>query len=344
MAKTQSAWIKPRQRGRSKFWYLYWYDADGHQRSQSLGKLADTTEAQARIALAAKQLELGQQRNTAGTAPTLAMFSTDYMNWHERAYPSSTERICQIIRQWLVPIFGDQPMDQLKRHEVEQYVLSRDAAPETVAKELRTLQAVLNKAVEWEIITRNPVRGVSPPKSTDDAPVRYLTRGELAAVYQAAGYRDAWWKLMVNTGMRRGEAMALRWEHVHDDVIVIVSAAGSRTKSGKSRAVPLNKNAREAVQASTDAVGHSHKHDPDFVFPRMNPRSLSRHFETDAAKAGIDASIHDLRHTFCSQLVLAGVHLRKIQQLAGHSTIRVTERYAKLLTSDLTSEVRLLEL
>ena len=54
---------------------------------------------------------------------------------------------------------------------------------------------------------------------------------------------------------------------------------------------------------------------------------------------GVQARLHDLRHTFCAQLVLAGVHLSKVQQLAGHSTLRVTERYARLLVSDLAEDV-----
>jgi integrase len=237
-----------------------------------------------------------------------------------------------------VPAFGDQRLDELKKGEAESYALHRDAAPATVAKELRTLQAVVNKAVDRELIPRNPLRGVKPPQDTDDE-IRYLTKGELAQLYAASAYRDAWWRLIANTGLRRSEALALRWDAIHGDVLVVASTAGARTKSGKSRGVPLNKAALEALAGMGDAVGRSLKSDAEYVFPRMAGPSLSRAFAMDADRAGLDASMHALRHTFCTQLVLAGVHLRKVQQLAGHSTIRVTERYSRVLVTDLAADV-----
>lgn len=62
----------------------------------------------------------------------------------------------------------------------------------------------------------------------------------------------------------------------------------------------------------------------------MVPRSLTREFERCLARAKIDGSLHCLRHTFCSHLVMKGVPLRTVQLLAGHSSYAVTERYAHL--------------
>lgn len=328
------ATLRRRKRGNGEHWYLYWWES-GRQRSQSLGPTTDTTEAQARVALAAKQIEVGQRRVTEPEPPRFHEWAEQYLMWHEREYPSSHYRVAQIVRQWLLPVFGDLPLDSIKRASVEAYKLERQAAPGTIAKELRVLQAVMNKAVDWEVLTRNPIKGVRPPQDLDDTPPRYLTRTELARLYDAAAHRADWWRLMVNTGLRRGEALGLRWDAVQGPVLLVLSTSRARTKAGKSRAVPLN----NAALAALDALKGG-----DYVLPRMYPRSLSRCFEVDAERAGLTATLHDLRHTFCAQLVLAGVALRQVQLLAGHSTSRVTERYTRLVVEDLRADVGRLEL
>lgn len=68
----------------------------------------------------------------------------------------------------------------------------------------------------------------------------------------------------------------------------------------------------------------------DRLFPALHMDTLSKMFARDAKKAGVGGSIHKLRHTFCSHLVAAGVPLRVVQMLAGHSSITVTERYSHL--------------
>ncbi|MFM9883967.1 MAG: tyrosine-type recombinase/integrase, partial [Burkholderiales bacterium] len=74
-----------------------------------------------------------------------------------------------------------------------------------------------------------------------------------------------------------------------------------------------------------------------FVAPSIRPESLSRAAIKCAQRAGLNGSIHTLRHTYISHLVMAGVPLRTVQVLAGHSTIAVTERYAHLTPSHLRS-------
>ena len=267
----------------------------------------------------------------------------NYLKWHAREFPSSNQRVAQIVKQYLLPFFGDLRLNEIKKQSVERYKSARTAAPATIAKELRTLQAMMNKAADWDMIAKNPIKGVKPPKDMDDSPPRYLTDGEMRELCAVSGFHAPWWRLMSHTGMRRAEALALRWEHVHDDVLVIVSSSGSRTKAGRSRAVPLSQTAKAALEQCPESANQSQSPSEQFVLPRMNPNSLSRIYRKDAAKAGLQSHIHDLRHTFCSQLVLRGVHPRKVQQLAGHSSINVTERYTRLLTSDLAADVRMLD-
>ncbi len=337
--------IKRRKRASGLYWELRWtepnrtHEPRRGQRSRTLGPCSEVSEHQAQIALKAKEIELGQRSRERSQAPTFAAWCKSYLTWHEREFPSSHYRTAQIAKQWLIPVFGDVRLDELRRQDVEEYKSLRQAAPGTVAKELRTLQAIMNKAIDWEIIGRNPIKGVKPPQDLDDTPPRYFTESELLAIYEASEWRRYWWRWMANTGLRRAEALGARWEDIRGGVMVVLSTGHTRTKSGKSRGVPLSPGALEALDGIQSARGGSRSWDPDYVLPRMYPRSLSRCFEVDIQRAGISGRLHDLRHTYCSHLALREVPLRTIQQLAGHANSKTTERYTKLLGLDLAPAV-----
>jgi integrase len=76
-----------------------------------------------------------------------------------------------------------------------------------------------------------------------------------------------------------------------------------------------------------------------FVLPQVTPFSLTRAFSRTLGRADLTGSVHALRHTFCSQLVQAGIPLRTVQVLAGHSSIRITEKYAHLAPSSLRDAI-----
>lgn len=102
----------------------------------------------------------------------------------------------------------------------------QEAAPGTVVKEMRTLQACLNHAVAWDVIPHNPIRYVKAPRDLASRPPRWYSKDELARIYsveleipKCTTKDDAelhrklrWsWQLLTNTGMRRGEALHLQW-------------------------------------------------------------------------------------------------------------------------------------
>jgi len=130
------------------------------------------------------------------------------------------------------------------------------------------------------------------------------------------------WKLYANTGMRRMEGLQLLRKWVGSDGLKIVSTGEERTKSGQWREIPLTDSAREALEALPRSG--------PYVLPRMHPASLSRFAIKDAQRAGLDGSLHTLRHTYISHLVRAGVPLRTVQLYAGHAHITTTEGYAYL--------------
>lgn len=258
------------------------------------------------------------------------MFAIEYLDWHETEYPDSHFRIRQISEQWLIPFFSGKPIEDLTEFDIEGYKLARNAAPATVAKEIRTLVAIINRAVRWKRITENPLRDVEYPRQIASKPPHFYTKEDLQELYKHSPEHRWIWQFLANTGLRRSEFLNLQDRNIQGDRLIIESAPGARTKSRKHRIIPLSEGAKEAMQ-------HDYRY-------KGWKQSITRAFAKCARRADIDGSLHSLRHTFCSHLVMAGVPLRTVQVLAGHSTIAVTERYAHLAPDYLTNSVERLDL
>lgn len=311
--------------------YILNWSHGGQRHRKSLGKVETLTKKQVADILKAKELGLSTGAQLLGlrTGPVLSFgqYAEGYLAWHGLEYPDSHYRIRQIVQQHILPVFGLVPLDAVSAKDVEAYKHRRrfSAKAETVAKELRTLKAILNRAAREGILDKNPAANVRPPKSLDSAPHRFYEAEELQRLYDKAfaPEKAAIWKLYANTGMRRMEGLHLRWKDVGATSIRILSTGEERTKSGHWREIPLSAGATAALEVLR---GHSDLH----VLPRLLPRSLSRAFENDAKRAGIDGHLHLLRHTYISHLVRAGIPLRTVQIYAGHANYSTTEKYAYL--------------
>lgn len=318
---------------RGKSASLNWVEA-GKRYRKGLG--VNVTEAQAQAALQGLERRLNGLGSAAG--PLFGDWAIEYGLWHRDEYPDSYARVEQILRSYLIPYFGLMPIGDITRQDVERYKHSRlgSAAAGTISKEMRTLQASLNRATDWDRIPVNRARGVRPPKDLTSKPPRWYTREELAAIYAADAMHAHIWRLMVNTGLRRSEAQHLRRQDVGEDAIRVISTPGARTKSAKWRLVPITSGARIALQGLHGAG--------ELLVPKMTADSLTHCFTRALARVTLDGSLHCLRHTYGSHLVMAGVPLRTVQVLMGHSTILVTERYAHLAPGHLQDATRGLDL
>jgi len=308
-------------RKRGQAWYLD-YRYNGKRHTPSLGKIS---RREAEAALTAKEYELAHNRGLIPGGPSFRAFILEYLSWHETEYPDSHWRIRKLTDQHLVPVFGLFPIGMIDRQRVEQYKHDRTAAAGTIAKELRTLQAILNKAVEWGVIDRNQLKGIKPPRDHKDQPPPFYTLEEIKKIYAAAldPLNEARWRLMFNTGMRRTEALLLQKEWIDERGIKILSTEHGRTKSGKWRLIKHNAGTRIALETLMDVDGK-------YVLPQIHKKSFSRAFENTLHRADLPGSLHWTRHTYASHLVMSGASLRAVQVQLGHSSIKTTERYAHL--------------
>lgn len=234
----------------------------------------------------------------------------------------------------------------------------------TLNRHLDTLKSVLSKAVEWGYVPVNPLAKVRRLKVDRRGRVRYLepdeeTRLRTALVEREADLRqrrerfNAWRVarghasfpdfpgdhlrplvlLALNSGMRRGELLSLRWGDV-DLSRRQVTIRGETAKSGQTRHIPLNSEACATLEAWRPADVATHR----LVFPHSGEnrdgkamaqvnsswRSLMKRSKIVAFR------FHDLRHSFASKLVMAGVDLNTVRELLGHADFDMTLRYAHL--------------
>jgi integrase len=252
----------------------------------------------------------------------------------------------QVSLKHLLPIFGEKIETQITPREISQYKnlrLKEKAAPATVNRELALMKHAFNMARrEWEWVKENPVSMVSmerepPPRD------RWLTREEEAKLLACCpGWLHRMIIFSVETGLRRGELVNLKWSDVQMQVRVIV-VFGSKTK--ERRSVPLSQRAFQVLQ-----VLRRLEETGEFVFVhsatdmRVNVNTLRTAFDSALKRVRInDFHWHDLRHTFASRLAQAGVDPYTIQRLMGHKSFVTTQRYAHHYVDSLRKGIAVLD-
>lgn len=207
---------------------------------------------------------------------------------------------------------------------------------------------MLAVAHEWELIESVPrVKWVKVPKPE----FRFLDFGEAERLV-AAAVGDSTFHTMVvvalNTGLRQGELLALRWKDVDLNagrLVVrqnVARGVVGTPKNGRSREVPLNDRALGALN------DHLHRRG-ELVFCQDDGSMLTKNMcrrPLDRLRQGaglMELGWHDLRHSFASHLVMRGVSLKAVQELLGHATIEMTMRYAHLSPNVTRDAVRALD-
>jgi integrase len=265
--------------------------------------------------------------------------------------------------------FGATPLDKLRPSDVEALVLrlraktkpgrrDRDgeAEPEpvralsnsTIRSTYTVLRAALDGAVRDGLLARNPAAQVRRP-GVERTEARHLDSDAVNAVLQAAQtsrYHPAL-VLIASTGLRKGEALALSWDHVDLDtgslrVATTISRIGGRLvttepKTVRSRrAVPLHAavvsmlRKQKARQAAERLRAANQWQRSGLVFTTelggpVDPRNLLRVITVASRAAKVeDVGVHTLRHSAAVAWLESGVHIKAVADLLGHSSIAIT--------------------
>ena len=162
--------------------------------------------------------------------------------------------------------------------------------------------------------------------------IRYLMPWELERLIQyAISYLKIIILFAVGTGVRKGELRALKWKDIDfENGIAHIERSDKVTYSTKSadrRDVPLSKKVIQSIQTLS--------RDDEYIFPKGDFRKA---FDNACRRAGIeDFLFHDLRHTFCSHLVMEGTDIAIVSKLMGHKSLAMTMRYSHL-APDITKQ------
>lgn len=309
---------------------LSWYldvELEGRRVRKKVLGARTRTEAQAALAAVKTDILRGQFNFRKEKTILFEDFCGLYLERHSRPNKRSYPRDLTSTRA-LRQEFDGRTLSKITPFLIEGYKMKRKEKVEvsTVNRELALLKNMFTKAIDWGYAYENPVKKVKLFNEENRRRCRTLTPAEIEALL--AHCRSPLKEtvlLALNTGMRIGEIMALRWEDVffNEDYIYVRDS-----KSGRSRKVPINRVSRDALISLQNRAGGS-----GFVFP--NPRTGSfvkyprKAFMNACARAGISGlRIHDLRHQAASAMVQAGVDLHTVSKILGHSTIKLTERYS----------------
>ena len=296
-------------------------------------------------------------------APTFTQFAPDFMEFcaSPNASPRGANSPAALaakdvsLRVHLLPVFGSMRMDQLRRRDVDRYVIQKSKqgrSPMSIRLDLGFLRRMLVVAKSYELIDKVPEFRVPSP---DPGDVVALTTDEAKRLREAATKLydrrlSVLFELYLRTGLRCGEALALYPSDFNLDAAqptVQVSRSWSRrgygpTKGKKIRSVPLAPSLaagvdellreRELSPKSTSEHPFSAKHDTSRpLSPNQVLKLVKRAGE--AAKTR-PLHTHMLRHTFGTECARRGVPLLTIKEWMGHVKVSTTMRYLHLVAPD----------
>ncbi|MDO8136760.1 MAG: site-specific integrase [Candidatus Brocadiales bacterium] len=271
---------------------------------------------------------------------TFQELAREYATWASRQRFFKTKKY--FIRQ-LAERFGNLPLNSFTSLAVEKYQTEalKEVKPSTANRRVTCLKHMFTKAHEWGWVGDDTLKRVRGVKLLEEPPgrLRYLSQEECQALVETCTpHLRPIVLVALNTGMRLGEILGLRWEAVdlkHGFLLLDV------TKNGERREIPIN----STLRATLEAIPHGPE--SEYVFADRNGRpykSVNNSFPTACKRAGIrDFRFHDLRHTFASHLIMAGVDLTTVKELLGHEDIETTLRYSHLAPSHKVKAVSVLE-
>lgn len=267
--------------------------------------------------------------------------------------PSSLHSLSVGYRLHVLPRWGETRIGEIRHSQVQAWVseLSTRKSATTVIRAYGALASILDVAVKDRRLIENPARGVKLPRKTRK-PHAYLTHAQVEALAEASGEHSTLIYLLAYTGLRWGEATALRLKSldllnrrltVTENAVAVGGTIHLGTpKSHESRTVPLPDFllpmlAQECEGKTRDALvfgdGHNHLRQASHGDGWLEA-AVKRCQEVDATFPRVTA--HDLRHTSASLSISAGANVKAVQRMLGHASAAMTlDTYADLFDTDL---------
>ncbi|MFN2494846.1 MAG: tyrosine-type recombinase/integrase [Pseudonocardiaceae bacterium] len=299
---------------------------------------------------------------------TVAEYLRAWLPTRRNLKPTTVSLYRAYLENDLIPAIGSLPLERLSHVHVAGLISDLEAAGRgavTVRRITATLSSAMSDAVKRRRLPHNPARFAELPKVTRAERGGWGVAEAVAFLTYITDQRDRdaeLWELLIATGMRKGEALALRWSdldlprrvaHVTRTLSVIEGSAlvftAPKTK-GSAAGVGLSKRVVAALErqrtrqnAERREWGSTYE-DGDLVFARENgaplrPEHVLRRFRALSKTAGLPAvRVHDLRHLAASMMIAAGVPLPIVSKTLRHSTVSITSDIYAHMTADIARE------
>jgi len=279
----------------------------------------------------------------------------------ETIRPTTLASYTTHAKRHIIPKLGKTPLRKLTGAQINGlYAMLRQdgkvcgsggLSPNSVRRVHATLHRALRDAVRWGYLGRNPVDSADPPKIGSDqrGEMKTWSAKELKKFLDATKGSTLYplWHTMALTGLRRGEALALRWEDIdlkngrisvrrsHVPLGMKVIVAQPKTRRG-TRVVSIDPGTvavlkkRLRQQREERLAWEGAWEDTGLVFARENgslihPERVTKSFASAVKKAAVPAiRLHDLRHTHATLALAAGIHPKIVSERLGHATVSLT--------------------
>lgn len=333
---------------------------ENHRRKTFYGKTRKEVQDKLNVALHE------QKQGTIATGPQ-QLLKPYLERWLEQVYKpsvkvSSYNQYRSVVRRHLVPGLGHVPLQKLTPEKVQAFYaqkLEEGKSPKLIQLIHAVLRQALENAVKWNLVSRNVAKLVSLPR-IERYEAQTLTIEQARHLLEVArGSRlEAMLLVALNTGMRRGELLALRWSDVDfgNKLIFVhrtVNYVGGfkfvetepKTRSSR-RKIAVTSKVLEALkvhreqQSDVRLKAGQNWHENDLVFCNMHGGFLlGNTVLSQFRRLLVEASLphmrfHDLRHSMATILLESDMHPKKVQERLGHSSIAITmDVYSHVLPS-----------
>jgi integrase len=358
MSEKRSREAGPKKDPRTGTWgFVTDVAMDEHGRRKQARRRGFKTRADAQRELDRLRVAVRDQTFVAPARQTFGDFLDEWLETiTATVQPSTLASYRRNVRVHVKPALGGVQLQKLDAaHLNRAYVSLRDRLSVRTVRYIHTINhRALRDAVKWGRLVRNPADAADPPRAKDAkhaAPEMRTwdaaTLGTFLKLVEKSRYRVPW-LVLATTGMRRGEVLGLRWRDIDLDAgrltirqtITLVDhkiVIAPRTKTGNGRAIDLDAatvaelrahrawQAREllllGIRADADTLVFSltdgRSYNPD-RFSREFDRALERHPDVPRIR------LHDLRHTWATLALVAGVPVKVVSERLGHATTAIT--------------------
>ena len=317
----------------SGVWWIRWTDHNGKRHLEKAGRRSDAVSLLSKRQHEKLLRRKLPERLQGGPTLTFGQIAQDALAHSKEQNGERSTAELKLKLDIIGPAFNDRPAEGITKQDITEWLMEqtdeRTWSPATRNRYQAAFSLVFRVAVDNEKLENNPASKIKRRTEHNDR-IRFLSQaeqGRLVSVIQEhwPHYLPAF-LVSIHTGMRAGEQFGLQWPQVSLTGRTITL---TRTKAGKTRHIPLNTVALAALKEL-----HARTGDDGAVFLNTEGqplRSARDWFEPAVEKAELrDYTWHCNRHTFASRLVMAGVDIRTVAQLMGHSTIQMTMRYSHL--------------